>query len=63
MTKVSRKVGSMRTLVMGRVMVILIIWLFRRGRVLEMTHEVFKGEFEAFEVFYVGTLFLEDIKS
>ena len=27
---------------MGRVMVILIRWLFRRGRVLEMTHEVSK---------------------
>ena len=59
------KVGNMRTLVMGRVMVILIIWLFRRGRVLGMAHEVFKGGFEAFEVFdgfNVGTLFLEDIK-
>jgi hypothetical protein len=53
----------MRTLVMGRVMVILIRWLFRRGRILEMTHEVFKGGFEAFEVFDVGTLFLEDINS
>jgi hypothetical protein len=53
----------MRTLVMGRVTVILIRWLFRRGSVLEMAHEVFKGGFEAFEVFDVGTLFLEDIKS
>jgi hypothetical protein len=43
----------MRALVMGRFMVILIRWLFRRGRVLGMAHEVF------FEVFYVGTLFLE----
>jgi hypothetical protein len=47
----------MRALVMGRVMVILIRWLSRRGRVLRMTHEVF------FEVFDVGTLFLEDINS
>jgi hypothetical protein len=61
--RVSRKVGSMRNLVMGRVMVILIRWLFRRGRVLGTTHEVFKGGFEVFEAFDVGTLFLEDINS
>jgi hypothetical protein len=48
----------MRTLVMGRVMVILIRWLLRRGSVLGTTHEVFKG---GFEVFDVGTLFLEDL--
>jgi hypothetical protein len=53
----------MRNLVMGRVMVILIRWLFRRGRVLGMTHEVFKGVFEVFDVFDVGTLFLEDLNS
>jgi hypothetical protein len=56
----------MRTLVMGRFMVILIRWLFRRGRVLGMTHEMFKGGFEAFEVlevFDVGRLFLEDLNS
>jgi hypothetical protein len=51
------KVGSMRTLVMGRVIVILIRWLFRRGRVWGMSQEVL------FEVFDVGTLFLEDINS
>jgi hypothetical protein len=51
------KVGSMRTLVMGRVMVILTRWLFRRGRVLGTAQEVF------FEVFDVGTLFLEDLNS
>jgi hypothetical protein len=45
---------------MGRVMVILIRWFFRRERVLGMTHEVF---FEVFEVFDVGTLFLEDLNS
>jgi hypothetical protein len=50
----------MRTLVMGRVLVILIRWLFRRGRVLGMAQEVF---FEVFEVFDVGTLFLEDLNS
>jgi hypothetical protein len=61
--EVSIKVGSMRTLIMRRVMVILIRWLFIRGRVLGMTHEVFKGVFEVFEVFDVGTLFLEDINS
>jgi hypothetical protein len=55
--------GSMMTLVMGRVMVILIIWLFRRGRVMGMAHEVFKGGFEFFEVFDVGTLLLEDLNS
>jgi hypothetical protein len=59
--EVSRKVCSMRTLVMGRVTVILIRWLFRRGRVLGMAHEVVKGGFEVFEVFDVGTLFLEDL--
>jgi hypothetical protein len=53
----------MRTLVMGRVMVILIIWFFRRGRVMGMAHEVFKGGFEVFEVFEVGTLFPEDLNS
>jgi hypothetical protein len=45
----------MRALVMGRVMVILITWLFRRGRVFGAAQEVF------FEVFDVGTLFLEDL--
>jgi hypothetical protein len=53
----------MRTLVMGIFMVILIRGLFRRGRVLGTTHEVFKGGFEVFEVFYVGTFFIEDINS
>jgi hypothetical protein len=53
--EVSRKVGSVRNLVMGRVMGILIKWLFRRGRVLEMAHEVF------FEVFNLGKIFLEDL--
>jgi hypothetical protein len=43
----------MRALVMGKVMVILIRWLFRREMVLGMAQEVF------FEVFDVGTLFLE----
>ena len=52
--KASGKVGSIRALVMGSVMVILIRWLFRRGRVLGMAHEVF---------FDVGTLFLEDLNS
>jgi hypothetical protein len=47
----------MRALVMGRVMVILIRWLFRRGRVLGMAQYVF------FEVFDVGTLFLEFLGS
>jgi hypothetical protein len=47
------KLGSMRTLVMGRVVVILIRWLFKRGRVLGTTHEVFKGGFEVFEAFDV----------
>ena len=61
--EVLRKVGSMRTLVMGKEMVILIRWLFKRVRVLGMTHEVFKGGFEVFEVFEVGTLFLEDLNS
>jgi len=61
--EVSRKMGSMRTLVMGRVMVILIRWFFRRGRVLGTTHEVFKGGFKVFKVFDVGTLFLEDLNS
>jgi hypothetical protein len=51
----------MRTLVMGRIMVILIIWFFRRGRVLGMAHEVFKGGFEGSEFFYVGTLVLEEL--
>ena len=41
---------------MGRVMVVLIKWLFRRGTVLGMAYEVF---FEVFEVFEVGALFLE----
>jgi hypothetical protein len=59
--EVSQKLGSMRTLVMGRFMVILIRWLFRRGRVLRTYHEVFKGVFEVFEVFDVGTLVLEDL--
>jgi hypothetical protein len=54
------KVSSMRAFVMGRVMVILIRWFFRRGWVLGMTQEVF---FEVFEVFDVGTLFLENINS
>jgi hypothetical protein len=48
---------------MGRLMVILIRWLFRRGRVLGTTHEVLKGGFEVFEVFDVGTMCLEDISS
>jgi hypothetical protein len=64
--EVLRKVGSMRTLVMGRVVVILIRWLFRRGRVLGMAHEVFIGGFEVFEVFEVfdvGTLVLEDLNN
>jgi hypothetical protein len=55
------KVGSMRTLVMGRVMVILIRWLFKIGRVLGMTHKVSKHGFEVFEVFDVGTLVLEGL--
>jgi hypothetical protein len=50
----------MRTLVMGRFMVILIRWLFKGGRVLGMTHEVFIGRFE---VFYVGTLVTEDLNN
>jgi hypothetical protein len=43
----------MRALVMERFMVILIRWFFRRVRVLGMAQEVL------FEVFDVGTLFLE----
>jgi hypothetical protein len=39
--EVSIKVGSIRTLVMGRVMVILIRWFFIRGRVWGMSQEVF----------------------
>jgi hypothetical protein len=35
--------------------------VFQRGRVMGTTHEVFKGGFEVFEVFDVGTLFLEDL--
>jgi hypothetical protein len=50
----------MRNLVMGRVMVILIRWLFRRGRVLGMAQELC---FEVSEVFDVETLFLKDINS
>jgi hypothetical protein len=57
----------MRALVMGRVMVILIRWLFRRGRVMGMIQEVFFEVFDVgtlfLEVFDVGTLFLEDINS
>jgi hypothetical protein len=56
--EVSQKVVSMRTLLMGRVLTILIRWFFRRGRVLGMTHEVFKG---GFEVFDVGKLVLEGL--
>jgi hypothetical protein len=52
----------MRTLVIPRVMVILIRWFFKRGRVLETTHELFKGGFEIFEIFDVGTFLLEDIE-
>jgi hypothetical protein len=51
----------MRSLVMGRFMVIPIRSIFIRGRVLGTSHEVFKGGFEVFEVFDVGTLFLEDL--
>jgi hypothetical protein len=51
--EVSGKVGSMKALVMERVMVILIRWLLRKGRILETTQEVL------FEVFDVGILFLE----
>jgi hypothetical protein len=40
--EVSKKVGSMRTLVMGRVMVILIGWFCKRGRVRGTAHEVVK---------------------
>jgi hypothetical protein len=58
--KVLRKLGRMRTLVMGRVVVILIIWFLRRGRVLGRAHEVVKG---GFEVFDVGTFSLEDLNS
>jgi hypothetical protein len=47
----------MRTLVMGKFMVIMIRCFFRRGRVLGMTKELF------FEVFEVGTLFLDDLNS
>jgi hypothetical protein len=47
----------MRTLVIGRVMVILIRWIFKRGRF----HEVFKGGIEVSKVFEVVTLFLEDL--
>jgi hypothetical protein len=57
----------MRALVMGRVMVILIRWLFRRGRVLGMAQEVFFEVFDVgtlfLEVFDVGTLVLEDLNS
>jgi len=59
--EVSRKLGSMRTLVMGIFMVILIRWLLRRGRVLGTTHEVFKCDFEVFNVFDMGTLVLEGL--
>jgi hypothetical protein len=48
----------MRTLVMGRVMVFLIGWLFRRGRVQGMAHQLVKC---VFDVFDVGTLVLEGL--
>ena len=52
---------------MGRVMVILTRWLFKRGRVLGMTQEVFFEVFDVgtlfLEVFDVGKLFLEDLNS
>jgi hypothetical protein len=48
----------MRTLVMGRVMVFLIAWLFRRGRVHRMTHQLVKC---VFDVFDVGTLVLKGL--
>ena len=59
--------GNMRALVMGRSMVILIRWLFRRERVLGMAQEVFFEVFDVgtllLEVFDVGTLFLKDLNS
>jgi hypothetical protein len=39
-------------------MVILIGWLFRKGKVQGTTHEVVKCGFDVFEVFDVGTLAL-----
>jgi hypothetical protein len=48
----------MRTLVMGRVMVFLIVWLFKRGRVFGTSHQLVKC---GFNVFYVATLVLEDL--
>jgi hypothetical protein len=48
----------MRTLVMRRVLVFLIGWLFRRGRVQGMPHQLVKC---GFDVFDVGTLVLEDL--
>jgi hypothetical protein len=53
----------MRTLVMGRVMVILIGWLFRRERVHGMTPQLVKCGFDVFDVFDVGTLVLEELNN
>jgi len=50
----------MGTLVMARFMVFLIGWLFRRGRVWGMTHQLVKCRFDIFEV---GTLVLEYLNS
>jgi hypothetical protein len=50
----------MRALVMGRAIIILIRRLFIRGIVLAIAQEML---FEFFEVFDVGTLFLEDINN
>jgi hypothetical protein len=65
--EVSGKVGSMRALVMGRVMFILIRCLFRRGRVLGTSQEVVFEVFDVgtffLEVFDVGAFFLEDLNS
>jgi hypothetical protein len=48
----------MRTLVMGRVIIFFIRWLFRRGRVQGMTHKFVKCFFDVFDV---GTLVLDDL--
>jgi hypothetical protein len=61
--EVSRKVDSMRTLVMGKVMFFQIGWFFRRERVHGMTHELVKCGFDFFKVFDVGTLVLEDLNN
>jgi hypothetical protein len=52
-------VARIRTLVMGRVLVFLIGWLFRKGRVMENSHQLVMC---GFDVFDVGTLVLEDLK-